>query len=641
MGAMGPKRAWRKMFFGLFVVEFLTGVFYQRVGRLVFGKNWYLQTLNESAIHLIWLVIVFSPVIYAYVLWYERTRSQQLSIIEDKDNKFESLFLKNSSSIVVLDPTGRPLRFNPTFETVSGYTLSEVQAMDERRLQEVLQFCEWTEPMQRAVNGEEMEEFEISLKTKSGRTRVMKNSVIPMTKMRRVGGYYVVMRDVTEARDAELRMWKMAHFDTITHLCNRDMFVGRLKDALDVAKKASVRLAILFIDLDGFKNINDALGHRIGDEVLKSVAGRLVECVSQGETVARFGGDEFAILIPAVHHVDEASDVAKRVLSAIANNHVVESYQLSVGASIGIAVYPVSGDSPEALLQSADQAMYEAKRNGRNRYVVHLPVMQQITYSRLTLENDLRSAVQRDHELFVEYQPQVDVKTGRVVSAEALVRWNHPTLGPLLPGEFIPLAEEIGIIRDIGRGVLTQVCKQIREWQQASKRPVPISVNVSAAELSEESFTAEFLNVLEEFQVKPSLIAIEITETTLMKNEDKVGAALGELRRAGVTICVDDFGRGYNSLGLLKRLSVDVLKIDRMFVSKIHEDLADRSIVSALISMSHAQNWRVIAEGVERVEDLDVLREEDCDTYQGFLFSPSISPQWLDEKLFSHSDQAG
>ena len=622
-----------KLFLTLLAIETIAGVFYQRAGRWVFGPRWFSQSIVESFLHLVCLLIVFGPVIYFAVTLYLRIYNGQLQVIEDKNNKFESLFLRNSSPILVLDSHRKILRFNPAFESKSGYTLEDLRQMDEGTLQAVLGMRDWVEPIKRATSDETLDEFEIQLRTRDERTRVMSNSVIPMTKHGSVAGYYVVMRDITEAREAQLRLWRMAHFDSLTGLSNRTTFAETLELALNVSSKHGKRLAVLFVDLDGFKHINDALGHRVGDEVLRRVSHKLVACTETSATVARFGGDEFAILLPELESVDDATTVAQRILNSISSSENVDGRQLSVGASIGIAMHPVSGNSVESLLQSADVAMYEAKRNGRNRYSLHLPSMQKLTYSRLNLENDLRQSLKAKSGFFVEYQPQVDVKSGRIVSAEALVRWQHPTMGLVLPSEFIPVAEEIGLIRDIGRLVLREVCQHIKTREAAGEPPIRISVNVSGVELGEEDFEEEFLHTLKEFEVSPERIAIEITETSLAKDEEKVERTLRGLKQSGIMICVDDFGRGYNSLGLLKRLSVDVLKIDRMFVSNIHESLVDRSVVTALITMSHAHHWQVVAEGVETDESLHVLADEGCDTYQGFLFSPSISGDLFSEKF--------
>ncbi len=622
-----------KLFLTLLAIETIAGVFYQRAGRWVFGPRWFSQSIVESFLHLVCLLIVFGPVIYFAVTLYLRIYNGQLQVIEDKNNKFESLFLRNSSPILVLDSHRKILRFNPAFESKSGYTLEDLRQMDEGTLQAVLGMRDWVEPIKRATSDETLDEFEIQLRTRDERTRVMSNSVIPMTKHGSVAGYYVVMRDITEAREAQLRLWRMAHFDSLTGLSNRPTFAETLELALNVSSKHGKRLAVLFVDLDGFKHINDALGHRVGDEVLRRVSHKLVACTETSATVARFGGDEFAILLPELESVDDATTVAQRILNSISSSENVDGRQLSVGASIGIAMHPVSGNSVESLLQSADVAMYEAKRNGRNRYSLHLPSMQKLTYSRLNLENDLRQSLKAKSGFFVEYQPQVDVKSGRIVSAEALVRWQHPTMGLVLPSEFIPVAEEIGLIRDIGRLVLREVCQHIKTREAAGEPPIRISVNVSGVELGEEDFEEEFLHTLKEFEVSPERIAIEITETSLAKDEEKVERTLRGLKQSGIMICVDDFGRGYNSLGLLKRLSVDVLKIDRMFVSNIHESLVDRSVVTALITMSHAHHWQVVAEGVETDESLHVLADEGCDTYQGFLFSPSISGDLFSEKF--------
>ena len=619
----------------LFCIELLTGIIYMRTGQWVFKPQWKLDTIAGSLIHLVWMVMIFSPTIYGFVLWHLKNQHRQMAIIQDKNNKFESLFLQNSSAIIVLDPTGKPLRCNPMFQRVSGYTLEEFRAMDHTALQDILQYEKWAGYMQQAIQGEDVGEFEVSLKTKNGQTRILTNSIIPMNKFQQIGGYYVVMRDITDTRQAQLRIWRMAHIDELTTLCNRRTFTDHLKTALEFAQIQSRKLGVLFIDLDGFKTLNDGLGHSVGDGLLRVVGQRINGCIVEidgDSVVARFGGDEFAVLLPSIDNVSVPICVAERILTTIQPPCSVSGYELSIGASIGIAIYPVSGDSSDSLLQSAGQAMYNAKRNGRNRYAIHLPSMQQATYSRLKIENDLRRAVHIGNEFFVEYQPQVDIRTGQIVSAEALVRWQHPLLGRVPPIEFIPVAEDIGLIGKIGEVVLRTVCEQIRSWKNHNIPAVPIGINVSASELSEDHFVEKFGYTLQRFHVAPELIAIEITETSLMKNEQKARAAIYEFRNMGIKVFIDDFGQGYNSLGMLKHLSLDYLKIDRAFVSNIQNSLIDRSIVSTLISLAHFNQWKVVAEGVETLENLQVLAEENCDLYQGYFFSPPLTAQEFENK---------
>lgn len=345
------------------------------------------------------------------------------------------------------------------------------------------------------------------------------------------------------------------------------------------------------------------------------------------DIIARFGGDEFVALMPVIEQTSDAVQVTERILERIQEKILCDGYEFFLTASIGIAVYPTSGDSATSILKSADTAMYEAKRLGKNRWYVHMPSIQNQMYSRFQLENDLHSAVMNDKELYLEYQPQLDVLSGTIVGAEALLRWNHPSLGNISPMEFIPLAEETGLIVKLGHLVLKSVCHQIKDWEALGKRLVPIGINVSQVDLAEHNFVDNIMSVISDYKISPSMIHVEITETALMKDEERVRGKLSQLRKHGIRVMVDDFGRGYNSLGILRQLPVDMMKIDRMFVRDIHTNQTDKSVLSALVMLAHANKLGVLAEGVEHAEQLSVLQRENCDEYQGFLFSPPISAE--------------
>jgi diguanylate cyclase (GGDEF)-like protein len=439
--------------------------------------------------------------------------------------------------------------------------------------------------------------------------------------------YGVVVRYLRRERAFTNEIWRLAHYDDLTGLCNRRQLTRQLSNILKDANQSNQKFAVLFIDLDRFKHINDSLGHDIGDEVLKVISKRISGSVRHGDVVARFGGDEFVTLMPSIDQSGDAIQVAQRILERVQEKISFEGYEFYLTASIGIAVYPVSGDSATSILKSADTAMYEAKRLGKNRWYVHMPSMQEQMYSRFQLENDLRRAIKENLELYLEYQPQIDVDTAQIVGAEALVRWNHPLIGIISPSEFIPLAEEAGIIVDLGKFVLKSVCHQIKEWETVGSHPVPIGINVSQIELAQLNFVSEFTSVLSEWGVESSRICIEITETTLMKDEEQVREKLRQLKNYGIRVMIDDFGKGYNSLGVLRQLPVDVMKIDSVFIRDIHTSLTDKSILSALVMLAHANDLDVLAEGVEHIDQLSVLQQESCDEYQGFLFSPPVSAE--------------
>lgn len=437
--------------------------------------------------------------------------------------------------------------------------------------------------------------------------------------------YGVVIRQLRRERTFTNEIWRLAHYDDLTGLCNRRQLSQNLSDVLTKASQYNQKFAVLFVDLDRFKYINDSLGHDIGDEVLKIISQRMSSSMRHKDIVARFGGDEFVALMPVIEQSNDAIQVAERILERVQEKIVCDGYEFFLTASVGIAVYPISGDSVTSILKSADTAMYEAKRLGKNRWYVHMPSMQEQMYSRFQLENDLRRALGSSDEFYVEYQPQIDIQSGLIIGAEALLRWNHPSIGIIPPMEFIPIAEEAGLILDLGQFVLKSVCFQIKEWEAMGKQPVPIGINVSQMELAQPDFVNDFVSVLSDYNISPSQICVEITETALMKDEEQVRDKLRQIRQHGVRVMIDDFGKGYNSLGVLRQLPVDVMKIDSVFVRDVHTSLTDRSILSALVMLAHANELGVLAEGVEHGEQLSVLQQENCDEYQGFLFSPPIS----------------
>lgn len=462
------------------------------------------------------------------------------------------------------------------------------------------------------------------------------NLFLPITVSRNdeIGLIAKEFNNVMESLEASQRtIIHQAMYDHLTGLCNRRCFMDHVTTLLSENNgRSSRRFAVLFIDLDRFKYINDSLGHDIGDEVLKVISQRISTSVGTGDIVSRFGGDEFVVLRPMIRESRDATDVCDRILQAVQEKMNCKGYEFYLTASIGISIYPLSGHDLISLIKSADSAMYEAKRLGKNRWSIHMPSLQDQVYSRFQLENDLRRALNNEEELYLEYQPQVDVQNGTVVGAEALLRWKHATLGMISPMDFIPMAEEAGLIVELGQFVLQLACRQIKDWEIQAKRVVPIGINVSQIELAQPDFVERFMSVLSEHDIAPSLINVEVTETALMKDEEETRKRLVDLRSRGVQIMIDDFGKGYNSLGVLRQLPIDVMKIDQMFVSNIHANISDKSVFSALVSLGHANGLEVLAEGVEFAEQLSVVQQEDCNEYQGYLFSPPIPPERFAEQ---------
>ena len=424
---------------------------------------------------------------------------------------------------------------------------------------------------------------------------------------------------------AESEMRRLAYFDSLTGLPNRVQLRDQMARAIGLARRHARKLAVLFIDLDNFKRINDTLGHSLGDEVLREVAKRFCAAVRATDTVsripgelARMGGDEFLVLLPEIESAEDAGAVAQRIARAIAAPVRVSSHEMYMAPSIGIAVYPEDGEEIDTLLRNADIAMYFAKRTARGGFHYFDGAMNAAALKRLAIENQLRRAIERA-EFSLHYQPQVELRTGRINAMEALLRWENCELGNVPPLEFIPVAEESGLIIPIGDWVLHAACAQARAWGEAGLPLERMAVNVSAVQLSHPDFVERVAHALEQSGLEPSLLEIELTESTLIANLERASELFSALRALGVRIAIDDFGIGYSSMNHLKSLAIDRLKIDRCFVSGIDTNGRDRAITAAIISMAQSMELRVTAEGIEEEGQLDVLESQGCDDVQGYL----------------------
>ena len=439
-------------------------------------------------------------------------------------------------------------------------------------------------------------------------------------------GAVIVFRDVSAARAMAEHMTHSAQHDFLTGLPNRMLLNDRVNQAIAFVGRHSKKVAVLFLDLDGFKHINDSLGHPIGDKLLQSIAKRLVGCVRCTDTVSRQGGDEFVILLSEMAQQEDAAISVLRILEAVAKAHSIDQHDLHLTASIGVSVYPDDGEDAETLIKNADTAMYQAKENGRQNYQFFKSVMNVRAVERQSIEESLRRALERK-EFSVHYQPTVRLATGEITGAEALLRWNHPTRGPVSPAKFIPVAEDCGLILPIGHWVLREACKQARAWLDAGLPLGSVAVNISSMEFREDHFLENVFTTLSETGLDPRFLELELTESVLMKRVESAASVLKTLRTRGVQIAVDDFGTGYSSLSYLRKFPIDALKIDQSFVRQITSAPDDSTIVTAVISMGRSLKLRVVAEGVETQEELEFLRARLCDEAQGFHFSRPVPPE--------------
>ncbi|MEO8662304.1 MAG: EAL domain-containing protein [Bryobacteraceae bacterium] len=447
-------------------------------------------------------------------------------------------------------------------------------------------------------------------------------------------GAVIIFRDVTIMRAMILQIAHAAQHDFLTDLPNRMLLVERINQVIFSARRHSRRVGLLFVDLDGFKNINDTLGHSAGDRLLQSISSRLVEGVRGSDTVSRQGGDEFIVLLSELAHDEDAALTARRLLRAIAQQHRIEEHEVYITASIGISVYPDDGLDAETLITNADAAMYDAKKEGPQGFQFFRPAMNLRVMERQSIEEDLTHAAER-HELSLHYQPRVNLKSGEITGAEALLRWTHPTRGQVSPAEFIPVAEKCGLILPIGRWVLHEACRQIRAWADAGLFLSTISVNISPVEFRHESFLEGVRSILSETGLHPGALELELTETALMKDPDTTEPTLKTLRELGVQVAVDGFGTGYSSLSNLRTFCIDCLKIDQAFVRQIDASIADPTVVNTIIAMGRSLNLRVIAEGVETREELEFLRNQECEEAQGYYFSRAVASTAVRRETFA------
>ena len=431
-----------------------------------------------------------------------------------------------------------------------------------------------------------------------------------------------------QVESAKIELDRLAHHDALTNLPNRMLMQDRLSQAIEVARRQHRQLAVMFMDLDRFKHINDSLGHSVGDQLLQSVAQRLVACVRQSDTVSRQGGDEFLLLLSSVEHADDAALSAQKMLATLAPPHHIEGSDIHISVSIGISIYPDDGQDAQTLIKCADTAMYYAKENGRNNFKFFEQDMNTRAVQRQSIEASLRQALDLQ-EFVLHYQPKIDLQSGTIVGAEALIRWQHPQRGMLSPAEFVPIAEDSGLIRPIGRWVLREACRQAQTWLQAGLPPITVAVNTSPLELRAEDFLENLRATLKETQIEPRYLELELTESVFMRDAASTGSLLQAIADLGVKLAIDDFGTGYSSLSYLSRFPIDTLKIDQSFVNRMNGNPDDANIVRAVISMGKSLRQRVIAEGVETSEQHASLVGLHCDQGQGFYFGRPVPAEAL------------
>ncbi|MCP2086734.1 UNVERIFIED_ORG: diguanylate cyclase (GGDEF)-like protein/PAS domain S-box-containing protein [Paraburkholderia sediminicola] len=532
----------------------------------------------------------------------------------------------NAILITAPSPSGNLIEYvNPAFMRITGYDPAEVIGHDCRVLQRDDRDQEGVALIRQALAANREVSAVVRNYRKDGALFWNQLFIAPVPNAEGVITHHIgVINDVTDLIRYQEQLEYQANYDSLTRLPNRNLLRDRLQHALIVAQRHHKGVAVVFIDLDGFKNVNDSLGHSVGDRLLSVVAERLARCTRTSDTVARHGGDEFVIVMTDT--VDEQSLIAwmERVRASISEPVWLDGTELYVGCSMGASLFPQDGEDAETLMKKADLAMYRAKDMGRNTFQFYQPEMNASAGARMNLERRLRRAL-RDNEFLLHYQPQVDIVSGQIVGTEALVRWRDPEVGLVLPSLFIPVAEESGLIGPLSEWVLREACRQNKAWQDEGLPPARVSVNLSARVFQQRDIAKLVMQVLAETGLEPQYLELELTESTIMRNAEEAVLMLNELHALGIGLAIDDFGTGYSSLSYLKRFPVDRLKIDRSFVSDIGVSGDDETITSAIIALAHSLKLQVIAEGVETSAQLDFLKERACDEMQGFYFAKPMS----------------
>ena len=533
-------------------------------------------------------------------------------------------------AVLSTDISGNVTYLNVVAEQMTGWPMKEALG---HPLTDVFQIIDGVthkpapNPLESAIQLDKPVGLNSTLVRRDGYESAIEDSAAPIhDRDGQITGVVIVFHDVCMARTMVMEMSHLAQHDILTDLPNRFLLKDRLTQATSLAHRNHHQLAVLFLDLDGFKRINDCLGHAIGDKLLQSVAARLLECVRKSDTVSRQGGDEFVILLSEVAHAADAATSAAKIITELAKAHTIGEHHLRVTVSIGISTYPDNGEDAEMLIKNADTAMYQAKENGRDNYQFFRADKSLRAVERQSLEGQLRYALERE-ELLLHYQPKVNLKTGAITSVEALVRWQHPELGLLLPGQFLMIAEDTGMIVPIGQWVLREACRQTREWLDAGLRAVPVAVNISSLEFRSEQFLEGVQAALKITCLDPRYLELELTESVLMRHAGSTAYALGQLKAIGVRLAVDDFGTGYSSLSYLTRFPIDSLKLDQSFVHNIVAKSNDAIIIGAITSRAKSLKQSVIAEGVETIEQLRFLQAHGCDEGQGYYFSRPAAAQ--------------
>lgn len=559
------------------------------------------------------------------------TLNKLVGKLQDKDYELKTLFQNTQNAIIIFDDTGKIFRANPAALNVLGYTPTELLKLNAVDILRGDEFEDETDQHIKDIIPIDQGEVEMLAIDKNEDEIFISASANVIPYENKPTRYFVFFRDITERKVAEKKLHRLAKFDSLTKLPNRASFLEMVNQSIEFHRRLDNKLSVFFVDLDKFKNVNDSFGHSVGDQILVMAAERLSSCCRASDIVGRWAGDEFVLLINHQTHGRSAITVAEKLVEAFRQPFLVShNRDIDIGCSIGVAQFPDDGESPENLISCADHAMYHAKSSGSNLFRFFTPEMNEQVHQRLKIEADLKTAI-KDEQFCLYFQPQVNVVTGELIGVEALIRWQHPEQGLILPDSFITIAEECGLIVPIGNWVLKHAIETAAGWYKQGENPLKMSVNLSPRQFVDEGLPSKLHALLNATGLPPNYLVVEITEGHLLGNSASNVATLNSLKALGIKIAIDDFGTGYSSLSYLRNLPVDIIKIDREFLIDSGTDKTSAHIVSAIIELSHALELEVVAEGVEYDEQLQLLKKGGCDQAQGFFLG---KPMGLEE--FSH-----
>jgi diguanylate cyclase (GGDEF)-like protein/PAS domain S-box-containing protein len=552
---------------------------------------------------------------------------------EDRLKLARGIFENALEGVLVTDADGKIIMVNPAFTRITGYSAEEVLGQDPRILQSERQPKEFYEAMWKSLLTDGKWAGEIWNRRKNGEAFPENLSITAVNdKYGRVMQYVSVFYDLSEMKRSEEEITYKSNFDALTKLPNRTLFMDRLDRALVRHSKDNKELAVLYIGIDGFRKVNESMGYTVGDALLQAIAKRLTETIGKLSTPSRFGGDEYVILLDDIESSGQIAELAAEIFDTFRLPFRAGEESIFLTASVGVSAFPDDGDTSEILIKNSNIAMTQAKKNGRDRYSFFTPEMNERAVYRMSTENDLRTAIKQS-QFVLYYQPKVELGSERVIGMEALIRWNHPTIGLMSPFDFIPVAEEAGIIVEMGNWIFLEACMQASEWNRKGFSPIVVAVNVSGKQFAEPDIDRKIKDILDRSGLAPELLQLEITESVVMENVESAIGILNRLKKLGLTLSIDDFGTGYSSFAYLKKFPLDYLKIDKVFVDDIATNEDDIELIAAIISMAHTLKLKVIAEGVETKEQVEVLKRLECDMIQGYYYGKPMPADEMEKFL--------